>query len=104
MSDIKLLPCPCCGSETETEIGIISSKHFIFYQAVCLKCGMTAKASPTPELTAEKWNTRKPMDRIVERLEKIAEYYRCYGDCDGMQYSAYKHAIEVIKDGGIDGK
>lgn len=61
MSDIKLLPCPCCGSEAK--IGILE-KHFTFYRAVCLECGLTAKATPTPELTAEKWNTRKPMEEL----------------------------------------
>ena len=107
-SDIKLLPCPCCGSGTK--IGIIASKHFIFYQAVCLECGLTAKATPTPELTAEKWNTRKPMDRIVEQLEKEQEgletdiwarecdnWYGHY--CNGVEEGIDK-AIEMIKAGG----
>lgn len=99
-SDIKLLPCPCCGSEAKT--GIISSKHFIFYQAVCLECGLTAKATPTPELTAEKWNTRKPIDRIVEKLQQ-AESVKCYGSRNSGNYMIpLADAIEVVKAGGVE--
>lgn len=111
MSDIKLLPCPCCGSEAK--IGILE-KHFTFYRAVCLECGLTAKAKPTPELTASLWNARKPIDRIVEQLEKedeeldtdmwARECDNWYGNfCNGKS-EGIEMAIEIVKDGGINGK
>ena len=93
MSDIKLLPCPCCGSEAK--IGILE-KHFTFYRAVCLECGLTAKATPTPELTASLWNARKPMDRIVEQLSKMEKKPTEWG----IPYIDYEKAIEIVKAGG----
>ena len=98
--EIKLLPCPCC--ESEAKIGILE-KHFTFYQAVCLECGLTAKATPTPELTASLWNTRKPMDRIVEQLEE----WTCEVDIK-LPFDALENqkviwsdeAIKIVKAGG----
>lgn len=99
MSEIKLLPCPCCGSEAK--IGILE-KHFTFYRAVCLECGLTAKATPTPELTASLWNTRKPIDRIVEQLQQ-AESVKCYGSRNSGNYMIpLADAIEIVKAGGKD--
>ena len=95
-SEIKLLPCPCCGSGTK--IGIIASKHFIFYQAVCLECGLTAKKTPTPELTASLWNTRKPMDRIVEQLEEESKPLG-FGLMADARYIREDKAIEIVKAG-----
>lgn len=99
--EIKLLPCPCCGSGTK--IGIIASKNFIFYQAVCLECGLTAKKTPTPELTASLWNTRKPMDRIVERLEKCTcevDIKLPFDALENQKVIWSDEAIKIVKAGG----
>ena len=73
MSEIKLLPCPCCNGEAEfNEIGT---------QINCKECGLTLDVSECYEqgfsnardTMIKKWNTRKPMERIIERLEKESE-------------------------------
>lgn len=63
----------------------------------------------------EKWNTRKPMDRIVEQLEEILkpkEFYFCRvnkGACNHLEDDiicmdcAIQKAIEIVKAGGVDG-
>lgn len=70
MSDLKL--CPFCGGEAEVLEyylkGVANKKHF-FCQ--CKSCGTRKKnwtgyASRRNAITA--WNTRKPFERIKERI------------------------------------
>lgn len=74
MIEIKLKPCPFCGGEAvlHVEDGVC---------AICRKCGcrtislVDGNYSGKPggnaiKAVAEKWNTRKPMERIVEQLEE----------------------------------
>ena len=70
MSEIKLLPCPFCGGEVKmysTKIDAIQECHDFH----CDSCNMTISYDYTNKQEAiEAWNTRKPMERIVERLEE----------------------------------
>lgn len=74
MSEIKLLPCPFCGGEAELIGHYIKGVPNDFqYFVRCKKC----KARPQQfytfkkkEKAVEAWNTRRPMELIVDRLEK----------------------------------
>lgn len=102
MSD-KLLPCPFCGGE---HIG-----ETIFnwnYAIMCRDCGavmtvpMNFEGNREDELV-RKWNTRKPMEKIVERLEFQAEKNRDYwnnfgNECAFGAMDAYTNAIEIVKE------
>ena len=74
MSEIKLLPCPFCGGEAELNghyiKGVPNNYQYFVRRNQC-------KARPQPfytfkkkEKAVEAWNTRKPIERIVDRLEE----------------------------------
>lgn len=63
---IKLLPCPCCGGKGRM---FMREKFFTFHAVICEECGLRTQDYPLPEQAAEKWNTRKPIESLVERLE-----------------------------------
>lgn len=58
-----LLNCPFCGGEAKVYDG----------QVVCTNCWSGSACENTTEKAIEKWNTRKPIDKIVEELEKRQE-------------------------------
>lgn len=100
MSEIKLKPCPCCASNKvqETYIAFVPS-------LMCCECGLSIsvrmdfKRNYKTELS-RKWNTRKPMDDIVQKLEYAKEMPLT--DC-GMSYNrAIDLAINLVKAGGTD--
>ena len=108
----KLLPCPFCGGEAK----YIEDKDFFVSRFVtCTKCGIeTRRNYLRKDLAIKDWNTRKPMERIVEQLsaeiekaDKMAineasvnghslDYESFYG-----QRMAYIHARQIVK-GGAD--
>jgi hypothetical protein len=102
-SEIKLLPCPCCGAEAK--VMIPQGHYFTFYQVVCTECELASKATPTVDMTVELWNTRKPLDRIVERLEE----WTCEVDIK-LPFDALENqkviwsdeAIKIVKAGGTN--
>ncbi len=65
MSEIKLLPCPFCGGEAEYCKGDWIGKE---YWVKCTKCSCKTSLSNNYKKPIEEWNTRKPMERIIERL------------------------------------
>jgi Lar family restriction alleviation protein len=76
MSEIKLLPCPFCGGEAKLNEryreGVANRK---MYWVSCRKCGVKqpyhSLAGYRKVVGAIKaWNTRKPVERILERLEE----------------------------------
>ena len=86
--------CPCCDSEN-IEVGsvAVSFGEDIFIK--CNSCGIKlqiCKEYGWGELL-KRWNTRKPMDRIVERLEDT------YQDRINCAY----HTSDCFIDGQADG-
>lgn len=111
MSEIKLLPCPFCGGEAECSEhhedngGVeVYYRERTYYLVSCSKCMVTMANEIDKESVIKQWNTRKPMERIVERLEEEQKGYICDEDdyCEGA-YNAYRDAILVVKEeGGIE--
>lgn len=114
MSELKRVieeykKCPCCDSEN-IEVGsvVVSFGEDIFIK--CNSCGIKlqiCKEYGYRELL-KRWNTRKPMDRIVERLEEEQEKLdtdmfarECdnwHGQlCNGISEGLEK-AIEIVKE------
>ena len=89
MSEIKLLPCPFCGGEhidySVKTCGRWERKyHVAMYCKDCNCYGARVLITPTEstrydveknqkykQLAIEQWNTRKPMERILERSEEL---------------------------------
>jgi Lar family restriction alleviation protein len=87
MSEIKLLPCPFCGVEAEF-YRMTTKQNFRWSDCVgvrCKTCGAScstvlydARIHPNDEEyyeAAKAWNTRNPMERIVERLREMKMRY-----------------------------
>lgn len=109
MQNDKLLPCPFCGGEAIkvafTWVNIADESTID-----CTICGARTKVLKTEE-AIKSWNTRKPMERIVEQLEKNgqkmseAKAIRPYGKhspADHRYYKAIsvKKAVDIVRNGG----
>lgn len=112
----RLKPCPFCGGEA----GIRDLKIKIPYDGIayfveCCKCDVRGGISYDGKQAAiEAWNTRKPMDRIVEELEEKRQNAdkKWFEYCDRNEQLlahmcvgkeiAYRRAIEIVKNGGKD--
>lgn len=102
-----LLNCPFCGGGN-----IISTYNNFVPALLCGGCGamMTIPWSlqgNTEDELQKKWNTRKPMDRIVERLEEVAKTEirvhsaRCNGKTLAIGYAkGIENAIKIVKEEG----
>ena len=123
MSEIKLLPCPFCGGEAEFVRGIErkdifqSSDSSDYVYVRCKEChAQTSKIYYSAEfhkldeeyaLVEKAWNTRKPMERIVEKLEEEHAKEMIFGfnnindpfakACSDNKACAYAKAIEIVK-------
>ena len=106
MSDeIKLLPCPFCGEKAE-----IIKHRSGGYAVECTECYGKTHRSVTEKLAIERWNTRKPIDRIVEQLqEKSTEAVNAadreisfdYRQMDYVEAEAFTEAADIVKGGGV---
>ena len=102
----KLLPCPFCGGEN------IHSTRFNWTPAIMCECGavMTVQMDFSKNKEAElvrRWNTRKPMKRIVERLEnekgfEVFVFSVSSRNCGNSYKIGYEtginEAIEIVKE------
>ena len=101
MSDIKLLSCPICGREVY--IGTEDYDDNIEDVIVCDHCNLRFYGSypATKQDLAEEWNTRKPMERILNRLEEGKAFYKIRSlDQDEIEVGAFIEAIDVVKEEG----
>jgi hypothetical protein len=98
----KLKRCPLCGGNAK--VAHYSNGWDEWYHVICPNChiSQTGSHTKTEAEVIEEWNTRKPMDRIVERLEeekgvvvidgKPMYQEDCFIDIDD--------AIEIVKEEG----
>ena len=105
MSEIKLKRCPFCGGEVEL---VSWGYSWDTQRGIECKCGALIQFSKGKEQLTELWNTRKPMERILERLEKQnRETKDICEELEDMYYlgmsRAEKDAINIVKEeGGIN--
>lgn len=92
----KLKRCPFCGGGAE----VIETE--IDWYVRCTKCSGGVQATISEQEAIRQWNTRKPMDRIVERLEKESSFFegKPMGTLQKHYYcEGIKRAIEIVKEG-----
>ena len=83
----RLRECPFCGGEARIT-KLPKSVKPKAYHIGCSQCGTVKILFMTEEEAIENWNTRKPMDRIVEQLEERTAFLKdCtkYGNKDAEQ-------------------
>ena len=99
MSEIKLLPCPFCGGEAKTGYAINDYNRWGVICTNCEACVEVAEwkgVADTEENAIRAWNTRKPIQEIMERLEERKnrppelEY----------RHLNFEEAIEIVKKEG----
>ena len=90
MSELKC--CPFCGEKPKiaTCDWGYSVKEYWCY---CSSCGCETKKYHSKEDAIEQWNTRTPMDNIVEKLEE--EKSDC-GERTGY-FKGIEKAINIVK-------
>lgn len=91
----RLKPCPFCGGELKKD-------RWGFYVHGRNACILTCFEVEPEEEEIEKWNTRKPMDRIVEELGSQCSKTVSMGRMDGKTLTAgfnlgILNAIEIVK-------
>lgn len=90
MSELKR--CPFCNKKLKR---IKGGYEHPFEQCV-LSSFIIAKAE------INQWNTRKTMERILERLEKMLKLYETHAVLLSDSEKAFMKAIEIVKEeGGI---
>ena len=101
MSEIKR--CPFCGGEA-TLTNKLSKDEYgqRLWNVCCFGCANRTSSYWDKEIAIEAWNTRKPLERVIERLEEQEEECKKYWDefddedaFGGM--NAYMNSIAIIK-------
>lgn len=98
MSELKR--CPFCGGDN---VGVwhnrpVSPLIADSYEVRCYNCNFGLRPERLKDKAVEAWNTRKPMQNIVERLEDATFPHNFGGEVQMMILK--KKVIEIIKEEG----
>lgn len=97
MSDERLKPCPFCGGEAK--VAHEYTEEWKLEYVMCFRCGCSTPSAISEDTVIQIWNTRKPMERIVEKLEgKFVSTWDC--GYEGGYKDAIVDAIKIVKKGG----
>lgn len=97
MSD-KLLPCPFCGAKLKVYM-MCGYWDYDCENDFCILHKSPNRKFKTEEELRQVLNTRKPMERIVERLEERRNSYGDMGSVMDFRIRAsYDNAIKIVKD------
>lgn len=102
MKTSELLPCPFCGGDN---VGIWHFQLFAHsFEVRCYDCHFGLEQRSTREEAISAWNTRKPIERIVERLEEESHTAKTkptdLGFVNEYKWVFLKEAIEIVKEVG----
>lgn len=105
----KFKNCPCCGSSSVYLTFEVNDIGTIIPIMFCNSCKIIFKVeNDSPYLNDEKtykyleektiktWNTRKPLERVIEKLEN--EVKDLHEDCNYIDAYKYEEAIKIIKE------
>lgn len=111
MSELKR--CPFCGGEIKLMfLNCETFEDIVWDESIgnvptwfkCYGCDSEFfhdEPIDIPEKQIEWWNTRKPVERLVERLEEQKAFENVWDDeASCGAYNAYHHAIEIVKEEG----
>lgn len=108
----RLLNCPFCGGEAKEWVefegytdGYGCHDERNLHHCGCTRCGVLFSAYWDKDFPRRMWNTRKPMDRIVEALENQSHTWKPSSKewwKPSNTTISLKKAIEIVKNGGKD--
>ena len=87
----KIKNCPLCGIKME----ITNYRDCFHPDNDCILHGFGFDIDA--RRSVESWNTRKPIEIIVERLEQESGFYGYYGSEDG-RYVKLNDAIQIVEE------
>lgn len=98
---VVLKSCPFCGGEA-IKSAFSWGNIFDEFTIDCTVCGARTTVLKSED-AIEKWNNRKPLERVIERLEEYAddlkeEWDKYDNEDDFGGYCAVSRAIEIIKE------
>lgn len=97
MSDERPRECPFCGGEAKVAHEYTETWKLAY--VMCFRCGCSTPSAISEDTVIQIWNTRKPMERIVEELEdKFVSTWDC--GYEGGYKDAIVDAIKIVKGGG----
>lgn len=105
MKQVSLKPCPFCGGKPV----LLKHNDEDYYKVFCECCGARqwTFANRTDRDAIKNWNTRKPMDNILEKLEEkkneslqLWKQYQLKDDAGKM--FAFDESIKIARKGGIE--
>ena len=97
----KIKNCPCCGEKAKL---YKKRSYFDFFIVGCTECGIRTEDLPAKNMAIDKWNARKPVDQMVDKLSEFKEQCNDAIDYGEGMKDATKYAIAVVKEvGEIDG-
>ena len=96
--DEKLKPCPLCGGEADLKRGLYVIDNYV----MCRACKTKTTLYNTKDEAIKRWNTRKPIDRIVEQLDTevkraILNFSETYDSYYEGKMIAYDSAEQIVK-------
>lgn len=95
----ELKKCPFCGGDASLYTHTDLQKR-VYYYVECNNCLISPSTyyERDKEEVINVWNTRKPMERIVEKLEN--EILENLSDCGDDWFTAgyINKAIEIVKE------
>lgn len=120
MSKEELKPCPFCGSKVTVQVIPPHTHKLTKWIPDCngkviieCKCGCSIMRD-TEEEAIIHWNTRKPIEKMVEQLEQQIKQYRTRAgqyEKRGAEIEyrrmfskacSYEHAVKIVKRGGVN--
>lgn len=95
MSEIKR--CPFCGGEA-TLTNKLSKDEYgqRLWNVCCFECANRTSSYWDKEIAINAWNTRKPLERVIEKLEN--EVKDLHEDCNYIDAYKYEESIKIIKE------
>ena len=95
-----LKPCPFCGGEAMLTNQLAADQYgHKLWNVICVKCDNGTMGYWDKKHVVDKWNTRKPVEEVVEQIEKEADKYYTTSNSDQCVRHGMKKAIEIIKEG-----